>query len=224
MGAKSPSGHDKGLRRKPRQARSQNTVSALLTAAEELFSLRGFSDTTTEDIARRAGTGIGSFYDYFPNKMAIALALLESRSGQVADAARRIFITHGSDSLESSLPTVIRSLFESYRDNSDIFIRLVHDVPELRTVADIYSIERLIDRTSLIFLQNHDDEIARTDLAATHKFLNMMFVGSIRHYLSGSEPDIDEEEFVQRLARAVFCYLQDDAGLPETGHSKNVRA
>lgn len=200
---------DKGWRRRPRQTRSQATVGALLTAAEELFSQNGFNNTTTEDIARRAGTGIGSFYDYFPNKVAIALALLESRSGRLADAARRIFVSHGSETLESSLPKVVRSLYESYRDNRDIFIRLVNDVPELRDVADIYSIERLIDRTSLIFLQNHEDEIARADLADTHQFLNMVFVGSIRHYLSGSGGDIGEDEFVMRLARTVYCYLQD---------------
>lgn len=198
-----------GWRRRPRQARSQATVSALLTAAEELFSQHGFNATTTEDIARRAGTGIGSLYDYFPNKVAIALALLESRSGRLADAARRNFVSHGSQTLEESLPKVVRSIYESYRDNADIFIRLVNDVPELRDVADIYSIERLIDRTSLIFLQNHEDEIARTDLPDTHEFLNMVFVGSIRHYLSGTGGDIGEDEFVMRLARTVYCYLQD---------------
>jgi AcrR family transcriptional regulator len=198
-----------GWRRRPRQARSQATVNALLTAAEELFSQHGFNGTTTEDIARRAGTGIGSFYDYFPNKIAIALALLESHSGRLADAARRIFVSHGSESLASGLPKVIRSLYESYRDNQDIFIRLVNDVPELRDVADIYSIERLIDRTSLIFLQNHEDEILRPDLSETHQFLNMVFVGSIRQYLSATGHEIGEDEFVTRLARAVYCYLRD---------------
>ena len=201
-----------GWRRRPRQARSQATATALLTAAEELFSQHGFNATTTEDIARRAGTGIGSLYDYFPNKVAIGLALLESHSGRLAETARRNFVSHSAQTLEDSLPRVVRSIYESYRDNADIFIRLVNDVPELREVAGVYSIERLIERTSLIFLQNHSDEIACIDLAETHRFLNLMFVGSIRHYLSGFGGDIDEDEFVEHLWRAVYCYLQDGNG------------
>jgi AcrR family transcriptional regulator len=210
MAAKTPAGNDRGIRRRPRQARSQNTVNAILTAAEELFSSKGFHNTTTEEIVCRAGTGIGSLYDYFPNKVALALALLESRSGVIADAARRVFISHGSEPLEQSLPMVIRALFESYRENSDIFITLVNDVPEVRAVADIYSVERLIHRTSLIFLRNYEDEIPRTDLASAHEFLNMMFVGGIRQYFAVSGHEIGEDEFIHRMARAIYCYLKDD--------------
>lgn len=77
-----PAGHaalPSGLapRKLPRQERSQTTVAAILEAAIELFSTRGFADTSTNAVARRAGISIGSLYQYFPNKDAIIVALFD---------------------------------------------------------------------------------------------------------------------------------------------------
>ncbi len=202
-------------RREPRQQRSQATVSAVLQAAEELFSTRGFARTTSDDIARRAGTGVGSIYDYFPNKAAIAVTLLENRSGALADEARRMFMELASESLEESLPKVIRGLFASYRDNQDVFITLVNDVPELRAIAEIYSIDRLIHRASLIYLQSYEGEIGASRIDQLHEFLTIVFLGSIRQYLSGIGPSLSEDDFLDHLSGIVLTYLkQNRTGKP----------
>lgn len=64
-------------RRRPRQDRAHATVDAILGAAVDLLSSRGHAQTSTNQIARRAGVSIGSLYQYFPNKDAIVLALFE---------------------------------------------------------------------------------------------------------------------------------------------------
>lgn len=194
-------------RRKPRQRRSKVTVDSLLIAAEEQFADKGFHNTTADDIVRRAGIGIGSLYDYFPNKAAIALALLELRSGDVAEAARRVFVSGGVEPIASSLPKVIATIFQSYRANRDIFITLVNDVPELRTMAELYSVDRLINRASLLYLQMYENEIQVADLARTHAFLNIVFVASIRHYLSLLSPPMDEDKFIVDLSNTILAHL-----------------
>ena len=64
-------------RKKPVQKRSQETVAAILEAAAQVFSRNGYAATTTDHIAHRAGVSIGSLYQYFPNKDAILLGLVE---------------------------------------------------------------------------------------------------------------------------------------------------
>lgn len=64
-------------RKKPQQQRSQAMVEAILDAATESFCAGGFAGTTTNAIAERAGVSIGSFYQYFPNKLALLEALRE---------------------------------------------------------------------------------------------------------------------------------------------------
>lgn len=64
-------------RRKPSQRRSQQTVTAILDAAARVFAERGFEAGTTNHVAQRAGVGVGSLYEYFPNKDAMVVALVE---------------------------------------------------------------------------------------------------------------------------------------------------
>src|SRR5262245_30661469 len=47
----------------------------ILDAAAMLFAEQGYDAATTEAIAERAGTSIGSVYQFFPNKVAIFNAI-----------------------------------------------------------------------------------------------------------------------------------------------------
>jgi AcrR family transcriptional regulator len=62
-------------RKRPQQRRSQEMVDAILDAAAEVFCTEGFDQATTNAVAERAGVSIGSFYQYFPNKLALLEAL-----------------------------------------------------------------------------------------------------------------------------------------------------
>ncbi|MEM8779205.1 MAG: TetR family transcriptional regulator [Cyanobacteria bacterium P01_G01_bin.49] len=63
------------LRRQPQQKRSQERVEQILDAAAEIFDEVGFEGATTQAIADRANTSIGSLYQFFPDKKAIFNAL-----------------------------------------------------------------------------------------------------------------------------------------------------
>jgi AcrR family transcriptional regulator len=68
--------HPSPLRRAPRQSRGQRRIALILDAAEALFAEAGYEATTTNAIAARAETAIGSLYQFFPNKEAIVRALV----------------------------------------------------------------------------------------------------------------------------------------------------
>ncbi len=63
------------LSRKERehQARRQD----ILTAAREVFALRGFAETTIEEIAEGAEFGKGTIYNYFNSKLDLFYTLIE---------------------------------------------------------------------------------------------------------------------------------------------------
>ncbi|WP_414755323.1 TetR/AcrR family transcriptional regulator [Anabaena sp. CCY 9910] len=63
------------MRRQPQQARSQERVNYILSAAEELFIEMGYEQTTTRAIASRAKVPVGSLYQFFPDKESILKAL-----------------------------------------------------------------------------------------------------------------------------------------------------
>jgi len=62
--------------RAPRRARGLLRVDALLAAAAEVFAAKGFDAATMTEIAAQSGSSIGSLYQFFRTKAAVAEALL----------------------------------------------------------------------------------------------------------------------------------------------------
>jgi len=63
------------LRREPKQQRGKERVEKILTAAAAVFDEVGYEAATTHQIAAKAGTAIGSLYQFFPDKAAIFKAM-----------------------------------------------------------------------------------------------------------------------------------------------------
>ena len=78
-------------------SRTAQTQRALLDAARQVFTERGFSDASIADIVDRAGSSVGSLYHHFGGKSELYLALWqehqiaheESASKAVAEARKR---------------------------------------------------------------------------------------------------------------------------------------
>jgi AcrR family transcriptional regulator len=61
-----------------KQERGTRSRRAILEAAAEVFDLRGFDASSTNEILARSGLTRGALYHHFPSKEAIALALFEA--------------------------------------------------------------------------------------------------------------------------------------------------
>jgi len=75
-----------GLRKKPQQRRSRATIDTIFEATIQVLIANGFDETTTIQIADRAGVSVGSLYQYFPNKRALLSAIVRRHVSGVADA------------------------------------------------------------------------------------------------------------------------------------------
>src|SRR5437660_7112911 len=73
--------------------RGQATRGHLLDVARELFTERGFEDTSVELVLERSGVSKGSLYHHFGSKEALFEVVLDAVEAEVAiilvDAARR---------------------------------------------------------------------------------------------------------------------------------------
>jgi AcrR family transcriptional regulator len=76
------------IARKPR-ADGQRNRERLIEAAKAAFGDVG-ADVSLEEIARRAGVGIGTFYRHFPTRDAIVEAVYRREVQQLAGAAQRL--------------------------------------------------------------------------------------------------------------------------------------
>lgn len=97
----------------------------ILDAAEHEFSLSGFRDTSMSAIAARAELSVGTLYNFFPNKDALFITLLDTRASE-------FFHREEEGVLKIKCPLerirfVLRSTFRELIDNLRLF-RLFMDV------------------------------------------------------------------------------------------------
>src|SRR5262249_9521170 len=69
-----------------RLRRSNEIRERLFRSALELFAVRGFPNTTVEDITEAADVGKGTFFNYFPSKDHILLAFGEMQLAKLEAA------------------------------------------------------------------------------------------------------------------------------------------
>lgn len=65
------------------QQRSEETRNHLLSAAQRLFSQKGYDSASVADICAEAGVSKGAFYHHFDSKQALFMHLLEVWLGQM---------------------------------------------------------------------------------------------------------------------------------------------
>lgn len=105
-----------------RERRRAETQQRIMSAAMELFSTRGYAETTVEDITEAADVGKGTFFNYFPTKDAVLLAIfdsvrqkfveLEASAANIADvpSSLRKFAHSFLNTMVRS-PKIIRNMF-----------------------------------------------------------------------------------------------------------------
>src|SRR6201994_4359482 len=71
---------------RPKRADARRNYEKVLTAAREAFA-EGGESTALEEIARRAGVGIGTLYRHFPNRQALLEALYVNEVEEVCRSA-----------------------------------------------------------------------------------------------------------------------------------------
>jgi AcrR family transcriptional regulator len=92
--------------RSPRADAARNRA-RVLAAAKEVFEAEGLS-VSVDEIARRAGVGVGTLYRHFPTKKALFEAIVSDDLQSFVDAADRLLVAeHPGEALYSFLMLVV---------------------------------------------------------------------------------------------------------------------
>jgi AcrR family transcriptional regulator len=209
--------HETGLtpRKKPLQRRAQETVEVILEAAAQVFSEAGYDEGTTNRIAERAGVSIGSLYQYFPNKNALLVALVErevesgiSRMESWLAEARLAEAQAAQGDLRSLLCSFVTALVELHRAKPELHRLLFEEAshpPELHDC--VLRLEGTLAHGWQEILTGHpesgvsDPDTAAHFLVQTAEALTHRFVQHGIHDLPGPEFEAELVSLLQRYLR-----------------------
>ncbi len=101
----------------------------ILQAARSVFARKGFREATLDDVAELAEFGKGTLYNYFPNKEALFISVVEDTFATLKEIAVRAF--SGDEPFSDQVLAFLRqelAYFYSDLESVQIFTREVHQV------------------------------------------------------------------------------------------------
>jgi AcrR family transcriptional regulator len=126
-----PQANPTKARKTPLQARSKLMVETILDATARVLVEEGFSRTTTNRVAERAGISVGSLYQYFPSREALVAAVAQRFSeGMKARLEQQLAKAKGG-SLESALRNLLNGISETHAANPELARVLTTELPRL---------------------------------------------------------------------------------------------
>ncbi|MBG6289606.1 TetR family transcriptional regulator [Pseudomonas nitroreducens] len=122
-------------RKEPKQARSNDLVTAILDAAIQVLEKEGASRFTTARVAERAGVSVGSLYQYFPNKAAILFRLQSDEWRQTTEMLRGLLADETQAPLQR-LRNLVHAFIRSECEEARMRIALSDAAPLYRDAPE----------------------------------------------------------------------------------------
>ena len=199
----------------PQQQRSRQKQQRIFRAADELFTERGFKETSVQEIAARADVAVGTFYQRFKNKDALLLAMFVAFEEETVERSRQWYeeITSADVPLVEIVRSLVRLTMDLYAERAGLLRSLIVSsdrYPEIHERAS-----RLFARSSKLFARclvespeaiDHPSPDRAADFA-----MRQLFAFLDQSLIHPNRPptrySFSRRETEQELARSILAYL-----------------
>ena len=205
---------ESAIRKTPRQERSSTTFNHIIEAtALVIESKGGLKELNTTMVAKLAGYGIGTLYQYFPNKSALIAALIERAAVEEFELLKATIEEAEKDnrSLGDILQEIIEALFEFHGENPKMHKVVGEEIHRLKLDEKIHVLEARAIEVIRDLLVRHKAELKDTeDTALDHMAFIIVYSVEmiIRSTLSVKAENIDDPQFVGQMVRMIRGYLK----------------
>jgi AcrR family transcriptional regulator len=179
-------------------------VEALLEAAARVFVKEGYVRATTNRIAAAAGVSVGSLYQYFPSKDAIAVELLKRyRESLIGLVGARLAAADGA-TFEEIVRELFTDLFRARGINPALHRVLLEQVVRSSARKEVEGLEDRLEEVVAVALAAAKLPLADPEVAA---FILVRVVLAVVHGVVIDRPRFNTPQVVDELTRLVVGYL-----------------
>ncbi|WP_206958181.1 TetR/AcrR family transcriptional regulator [Trinickia acidisoli] len=152
------------VRRKPRQGRSHMTVDAILEAARQLFASDGFDATSTTRIAEAAGVSVGSLYEYFTSKEALAAKLIKRHCDHLLELYAQAFKAVEGQGIEAAVAAWVDTTIDAYAEDVALQRALLEQIGRVSKLRHLSRVSLAITDLLEQALQSCGEPIQRPNI------------------------------------------------------------
>lgn len=203
------------LRRQPSQSRAVATLKAIREACLIILEQEGLKQLTTNRIAEVAGVSIGSLYQYYADKHAIAADICNELLMEETSEVRRIdqqTLTMVQNSLENTIAFFVREYIARhqrlYRKLKDFYLEMhwhynFEDYVHRRYPRKLLTVDWLPSA-----LQQHRDAIGVSDMKLAATVVVNTLEGTLHSTLDHNPELIFEAAFEREMVKLILSYLK----------------
>jgi AcrR family transcriptional regulator len=193
-----------------RERRRTETRERIILAALRLFSERGVTATTVEDITNAADVGKGTFFNYFPSKEHILAHLCQLQMGKIRKFVSQAI--HSTESMDLVLYKLALILTEAFAHGpallQSILLPLFSGESASRQMADDFEEDRRVLAELMAARQKRGeirDDFSPIDLAL--QFQRALFGTTVLWSLDPSRP---LPECLKQMSNVLWAGIRNE--------------
>ncbi|ESY68410.1 TetR family transcriptional regulator [Mesorhizobium sp. LNHC232B00] len=193
------------MRKAPRQQRSRATVDTIVEAAARVLARRGWAGFTTNETASVGGVSVGSIYQYFPNKLALAEEIRKRHLDGVLAAISGPNESNVATTLEQRAARLIDGVVAAHNVDQDLHRVLLDEVPlAARSTQDQFEAEYQRRYQAVIASASGTPDPERDDIAG--RVLSGAVEGVV--HAAARHGELDLPALRAELIELVCAYLR----------------
>jgi len=194
-------------RKQPKQARSNDLVSAVLDAAVQVLMAEGAQRFTTARVAERAGVSVGSLYQYFPNKASILFRLQSDEWRRTSELLRSILADRSKPPMDR-VRTLVHAFIRSECEEAQIRIALHDAAPLYRDAPEAIEIRAASDDIVESFMREILPNATEESRLRTGDLVKTTLSGVGSSFSSTSRTNEEIVAYSEALADMMCAYLE----------------
>ncbi len=183
------------------------TVDVILEGAARVLIQLGWGKATTNRIAEAAGVSVGSLYQYFPSKDAIAVEMLKRYRERLLATVAAKLAGDAHVTFESAMGTLLHTLFAADGIDPALHRVLIEQVLRTTSRGEMHGFEDRLEAVVTAALEAAGPpavRVADTKLAATVVVRSVL---SLVHAVVVDRPGTDRHAMATEVTRMVTGYL-----------------
>lgn len=186
----------------------------ILDAATKVFAEKGFHPATIKDIARQAGIADGTIYNYFENKTALMLGILDRMNE--SDRRDVDFSKFTGEDFRSFMKAYLRHrLMVLKADNFEVFKVVISEILVNQELRELYY-RKIVEPTFTMaerYMQRWAEQhiLKPVDMSIAMRAISGMVVGLILEYIMGDKTlEAKWDELPDVLTNMILDGLESD--------------
>nr|WP_319489235.1 TetR/AcrR family transcriptional regulator [uncultured Caproiciproducens sp.] len=189
----------------PKQKRSIEIKKKIKVTAQELFSEKGYYNTSSNEIVKAAGSSIGAFYSYFSDKKALFIEILHEYNQNIV--AQVQVKTIQDDDPKIIIRQYILAVLDAHSYSPEFhreILAMTYADEEIRNIVDHYEAEMIKQIAQLL---NRNRKLIRVTDTNNAAFLIFKSVEEVVHSIRIFSHSCDESAIIRELTDMICSYV-----------------